>query len=207
MSDSEPTRGATGIAGTGLRAVEKVLGVVADMSTPHPLMRRQTLDQVMTSAVLFGIGSVVFAMVRSFQAATPNPIADNVLTVAIAYGVLIFSGIVALRLETTESVLEDYAKFSCVTFLLLLIASALYAVLYGIATVYLGNTPALHFDVDQYIVRFSFAAVASLIVVGLLGWRSKRVHRAVWSQVTNKTFWHVFYIVLIAVSITIIASF
>lgn len=191
-----------------VKAAWWVISTVADMRAPHSLMPAPLLNQVFSATIWLVMGSVIFTMVRSFQPATPNFMAENVLSVLMAYAVLFVAGLVALRRGTHALIYEDWAKFSALTFGLLLATAFLYAVAYGIFYAATGLTPVDCFrNTNEYVVRFSVAFICSVLVTGCLSARTRLIERAVWSQVTHKKFWISFYTILVAAAITLVASY
>lgn len=210
MSDSknDPDPGAVGSGGVDLSGPKKLLSEMAEMRAPHFLMPSNTLAHVIGAGFLLAVGSLVIAFLRSFEAATDSDIADNLKMVLVSYAILAFAGVVALRkTESKEAVVEDWVKFSSLTYMLLLAAAVSYAVLYGVSGFLLGDWPVNYFsDFDPNLIHFTYAAVSSLIVVACISWRTKKIHSKIWADLPNKRKWAGFYTILVALAVTWIAA-
>lgn len=178
------------------------------MRTPHFLMEPRALSHLTGAGILLAVGSIVFALVRMFQAASPDPLAENLLAVLVSYGVLGVAGVVALRERTPTAVFEDWSKFSNLTFMLLLATAFLYALVSGVFGEIMGEVPVNYFhETNEYVVRFSVALICSLFVVAFLSWRTRRIHAELWTGIPGKHLWAAFYTLLVAGGVTWIASF
>ena len=194
--------------GSGLDFAKELLIRLIDMRTPHFLMPPGALSHLASGGILLAAGSVIFALVRMFQAATPSPLAENLLAVLVSYGVLCVAGVVALRERDQAAVFEDWSKFSNLTFMLLLATAFLYALVSGVFGEIMGQVPVNYFqETNEYVVRFSVALICSLFVVAFLSWRTRRIHAELWTGIRGKHLWAAFYTLLVAGGVTWIASF